>query len=348
MSRTSRLLRLVITVDRESLRLIRHVRATVVLLVATSIVVIDGDIRAVLPFGIGLLFAAIADRGGPARPRLLAILGAAITITATCAIGGAVADHTTLHVIVGALVALACGFAGAAGLPSMTSGVLGLVVFTIFSGAPITLLAAERNVAWIAAGAGVQLLATAIAAVFVRESASAPAVEADPTPYFTRLRAAANLRDQYTIHAVRLAGAIAVATLLEELLSFPHSYWIPLTVAWIARPDRDGTVERVVLRLFGTLLGVAVTGAILVVFEPGTAVSLVLAAISSFVVLTFLVPNYAIAVAGITGFVFCLFHLVGYPDDQTIFGRLVATFMGAAIVVVAASIGTRRARANAV
>jgi len=114
-----------------------------------------------------------------------------------------------------------------------------------------------------------------------------------------------------------------------------------MTVAWISRPDRDGTVEKVTLRVAGTLLGVVIAGALIGLTPATSAESIVMVAIAAYVVLAFLVPNYAIAVAGITVFVFFLFHIVGYPMDGSIHARIASTFIAAALVLIAIRIGPR-------
>jgi uncharacterized membrane protein YccC len=58
------------------------------------------------------------------------------------------------------------------------------------------------------------------------------------------------------------------------------------------------------------------------------------------------VPNYAIAVAGITVFVFFLFHVVGFPLDGSIKARVASTFIAATLVLIAVRIGQRAQRAD--
>jgi uncharacterized membrane protein YccC len=59
-------------------------------------------------------------------------------------------------------------------------------------------------------------------------------------------------------HAVRLALAVALATLIERGLGMPHGYWVPLTVLAILQPATRATEVRVLQRAAGTLVGVAV------------------------------------------------------------------------------------------
>ena len=114
-----------------------------------------------------------------------------------------------------------------------------------------------------------------------------------------------------------------------------------MTVAWISRPDRDGTVEKVTLRVAGTLLGVAIAGSIIAITPASSAESLIMIGIASYFVLAFLAPNYAVAVTGITCFVFFLFHIVGYPLDGSIVSRVASTLIAAGLVLIAIRIGPR-------
>lgn len=273
------------------------------------------------------------------------MVGTAIAITFGTMLGGMVSDSTVANVVVGGLLALACGFAGAAGPSWMFGGVLTLVVYTIFGGAPIQLLAAGQNMVWMAIG-GAVLIASAVVAHSVARLGSrrppmppAPAGSSDPP--WVQARAHLHRHDLFVGHAVRLSLVLMVAIVLERVFDYPHSYWIPMTVAWITRPDLQGTVERTILRVVGTLVGIAIAGTFIIRLEPDNAVSVIMASIAVFIVLSFLVPNYAIAVTGITIFVFFLFDIVGYPIDQMIETRIVSTLIAAGLVIVAIHLGPR-------
>jgi MFS family permease len=291
-----------------------------------------------------MLFAAIADRGTTLQRRITSMTGALVAVTIGTAVGGLVSDNQILHVAIAGAAGLICGLAGAAGIPSMTAGVLGLVVFTIFSGAPIDLLDWKNNALLMLLGAAIMtasvLAEFAVRALFARKPILLG--EMADEGYWTRARVHFKRSDQFILHSIRLSIVILIATMLEEILSFPHSYWIPMTVAWIARPDRDGTVEKVTLRVAGTLLGVAIAGALIAITPATSTESLIMIGVAAYFVLAFLAPNYAIAVTGITCFVFFLFHLVGYPLDGSIISRVASTLLAAALVLTAIQIGPKQ------
>jgi len=332
-------------IDRTALVFARPARAAVVSFIGLGLLVRHGDIRIALPFGVGVLFTAMSDHGGPLRQRMPTMIGTAVAITFGTLLGGLVSDSTVANIVVGGLLALACGFAGAAGPNWMFGGVLTLVVYTIFGGAPIQLLAIGQNMVWMGIGCAVLIASAALAHGVARLRSRAPTAP-DPagssdSPW-VQARAHLHRHDLFVGHAVRLSLVLMVAIVLERELDYPHSYWIPMTVAWITRPDRQGTVERTILRVIGTLVGIVIAGMFIIRIEPGNGLSVLMASIAVFIVLTFLVPNYAIAVTGITIFVFFLFDIVGYPVDQMIETRMVSTLIAAALVLVAVHLGPRR------
>lgn len=327
--------------DLSALEHLRPIRSAFVILAALAFTYDQHDTRALLPLGLGLLFAAIADRGVSLRRRLTSMAGAAMGITFAAALGSAVSNNQLLHVAIGGVVGLVCGLVGIASIPAMTAGVLTLVIFTIFSGSPIDLLEWRTNALLMLLGACI-MIGTVIVEFGIRtliKRVPDSSLELYGESFWERSRVHLHWTDPFILHALRLAAVITIATTLEELLTFPHSYWIPMTVAWIAKPDRDGTVEKVTSRVIGTLFGVAIAGALIATTPDSSVFSLIMVGIASYFVLAFLTPNYTITTTGITVFVFFLFRIVGFPMGGSIAARVVSTLIAAALVLIAIRIG---------
>jgi len=165
-----------------------------------------------------------------------------------------------------------------------------------------------------------------------------------------RLRTHIRWSDPFLRHAVRLSVVFGLAVALTYLLDVPHSYWIPMTVAWVSRPDMSGTVARVASRIAGTIVGVVICFLLLDVAgirSPWLLGLMVLAA--TMVSLTFLWSNYAVAVAGITTLVLTLFVSAGDPPGEDVTLRAALTVAAGVLVLVAAFIWPTRTglRANA-
>lgn len=327
--------------DLSALEHLRPIRSALVIFAVLAFTHGRHDVRALLPLGLGLLFAAIADRGDSLRRRLTSMVGATMGITFAAALGSAVSSNQLLHVAIGGVVGLVCGLIGIASIPAMTAGVLTLVIFTIFSGSPIDLLEWRTNALLVLLGSCI-MIGTVIVEFGIRKLIKRvpdSSVELYGESFWDRSRVHLHWGDPFILHSLRLAAVITVATTLEELFTFPHSYWIPMTVAWIAKPDRDGTVEKVTSRVIGTLFGVAIAGTLIATTPYSSVFSLIMVGVASYFVLAFLTPNYAITTTGITVFVFFLFRIVGFPLDGSITARVASTLIAATLVLIAIRIG---------
>lgn len=327
--------------DLSALEHIRPIRSALVIFTALAFTYGHHDIRALLPLGLGLLFTAIADRGNSLRRRLTSMVGAMMGITFAAALGSAVSSNQLLHVATAGVVALVCGLIGIASIPAMTAGVLTLVIFTIFSGSPIDLLEWRTNALLMLLGSCI-MIGTVIVEFGIRKLIKRvpdSSVELYGESFWNRSRVHLRWSDPFILHSLRLAAVITIATTLEEILTFPHSYWIPMTVAWIAKPDRDGTVEKVTSRVIGTLFGVAIAGTLIATTPYSSVFALIMVGVASYFVLAFLTPNYTITTAGITVFVFFLFRIVGFPMDGSITARVISTLIAAMLVLTAIRIG---------
>jgi uncharacterized membrane protein YccC len=170
-------------------------------------------------------------------------------------------------------------------------------------------------------------------------------------PIIPRLRAHLAWSDPVAEHALRLAIAFGGATLATVIVDVSHAYWVPLTVAWIAKPDLANTVSRVSMRILGTMAGlVLVTVTLALVRDlPGEAVLLCLAVgMTGALALAYLNANYPLAVLGITGFVLLVEHLTGDGARYDIVARLLATALAGVWVLLVASIRPRRTGSTAI
>lgn len=170
-------------------------------------------------------------------------------------------------------------------------------------------------------------------------------------PVLPRLRAHLHGSDPVAEHALRLMIAFGGATLVTVIVDVSHAYWVPLTVAWIAKPDLSNTVSRVTMRILGTMAGLVMVTVILVILRemPGEPVILCLfVGLTGATALAYLNANYPLAVIGITGFVLLIEHVTGDGERYDIIARLLATTLAGLWVLLVASIRPRRTGATAV
>ena len=131
---------------------------------------------------------------------------------------------------------------------------------------------------------------------------------------------------------VRLMACMGVAGLVSEVLPLQRSYWVPLTVAIVLKPDYGSVFARALQRGIGTVVG-AVAGAVLLVLVHGAWLLI------PFAVLAALLPygrsrNYGLLATFLTPLVVVLIDLLNPGGWRLAEDRLIDTLIGCAIVLV--------------
>ncbi|PYC82702.1 hypothetical protein C7C46_10125 [Streptomyces tateyamensis] len=157
---------------------------------------------------------------------------------------------------------------------------------------------------------------------------TAPAPPPDPWRLRVRLLSRGSLR-----YGARVALCIAVAGLLCAGLPLERGYWVPMTVAFVLKPDLGSVFLRAVSRSVGTVAGVAVTAALLSL----TTDRWVLAAVAALCVA--LLPytaaaHYGLNAAVITPMALALVQLGGQSGVGQAWPRVLDTALASAVVLV--------------
>ncbi|MEV6522972.1 FUSC family protein [Longispora sp. NPDC051575] len=132
----------------------------------------------------------------------------------------------------------------------------------------------------------------------------------------------------------RLALCMGIALVAADLLHQDRSYWLPTTVAFVLKPDFGSVFARAAQRAAGTVLGVAVAGAVLALVPPGWPMV-------PFVVLAMaLVPisrvrGYGVMTIATTPAFLFLIDLTSHAGSRLLGLRIVDTVLGCLIVLVA-------------
>ena len=149
------------------------------------------------------------------------------------------------------------------------------------------------------------------------------------------LRANLTLKSAACRHAIRLSVCVALGDALARGLELRRSYWLPMTIAIVLKPDFTATFTRGVLRLAGTFAGLLMATALFHVLAPGLGPQVALIAISMFVMRCFGGANYGILVAAVTALVVLLIALTGVAPKEVMAARALNTAAGGAIALVA-------------
>ncbi len=161
-------------------------------------------------------------------------------------------------------------------------------------------------------------------------------------PWWLRLRSAVavlraniNWRSGAFRHAVRLAVCVMLGITIGRMLDVQRSYWIPMTVAIVLKPDFSSTFSRGVLRILGTLIGLAVATGLFHVLAPSPPVLIGLIGVFAFVLRCFGAANYGIFAAAITALIVLLFADTGVAPQAVIAARGWNTLAGGIIALAA-------------
>ena len=129
-----------------------------------------------------------------------------------------------------------------------------------------------------------------------------------------------------------LGGSVAGATAVALAARGPHAFWLPMSVAFILRPDLAPVIRRAAARTVGTLIGVAVAGVLALAGNPPVALIGLSCAMAA------LMPaatrrGHGFAVVTFTPIVFVFIAMLG--NDRGLFGaRIVDTAIAALLVLI--------------
>ncbi|MGK2880019.1 MAG: FUSC family protein [Mycobacterium sp.] len=136
-------------------------------------------------------------------------------------------------------------------------------------------------------------------------------------------------------HAVRLAGATAIATALARILDMPHGNWIALTVLMVLRPETAHTYTRCVARVGGNLVGVVAATAITLAWHPTGVDAAVLAVLFLAVAYAMSGTSYVALSTALAAAIIFVLDVQATADFDVLSDRVLATLLGGVLAVLA-------------
>jgi uncharacterized membrane protein YccC len=149
------------------------------------------------------------------------------------------------------------------------------------------------------------------------------------------LRANLSLRSAACRHAIRLAACVALGDAVGRGFDLHRSYWLPMTVAIVLKPDFASTFSRGVLRLAGTFAGLIFATALFHLLPAAPAAQVAAIAALMFVLRCWGPANYGIFVTAVTGMIVLLIAMAGVSPKEVIAARGLNTAIGGAIALTA-------------
>ena len=152
-----------------------------------------------------------------------------------------------------------------------------------------------------------------------------------------RARVDANMSFQSTTfrHAVRLAVCVGIGQAIAFLLPLQRTYWLPMTIAIVLKPDFTATFSRGILRISGTFAGLLLATGLFHVVHNGVASDIVLLGIFTFVLRWVGPANYGIFVTAVSSMIVLLLATTGLDPKQVIAARALNTAVGGALALLA-------------
>ena len=286
--------------------------------------------------GTGALLAGFPALDAPARIRATWQAAVAPLIGLAAALGVLTGSNAFLAIAAMALVGAAAGYCFSVSLRFSIAGLSVALSLVIAQDLPLDL--ADLGPAFLLATAGGLLQAAFSLCVWIVGDRSEED-GADAWDTRATLRAlGSNLRLDSTSfrHGLRFGAALASGVAIYWLIGMHnHGFWIPLTVLFVLRPEKEETFRRLVLRAVGTAAGLVVATALAEwLGGSGVAVAVALTVATAFAY-GLLTVQYALFTAAITTYAVLLADSIGEEALHAAGQRALATAIGIAIAGLA-------------
>jgi len=277
-----------------------------------------GHVRDSVAASAGALIVGFANLGGPRRVRAEAMLVTTLAAAAGALLGGLAGPVAAVLLV--AAWSYAGGLLVALGTRAAFVGILSTWALLLAGDLHVHGAGAAREAALVAAGGLFQTLV---------------ALPLKPQPELT----GPVVRSGAWAHAARLATALTLAVAVYEAFGMRFGYWLPVTVLFVLRPDRDATIVRALERATGTMVGVALASVLVTTWHPSKLAMVLLLAALAAAGYAFYFANYALSSALLTVLVALLVEFGGGSPVGALGDRLIDTVAGAAIGLAAIAVG---------
>jgi len=149
------------------------------------------------------------------------------------------------------------------------------------------------------------------------------------------LRANLHFQSPAFRHAVRLATSVALGDAISRAISWERSYWLPMTVAVVLKPDFTTTFSRGLLRLGGTFAGLIFATVLYHVFPQSPFTQLLLVGIFTFLLRSLGPANYGVFSLAISGLIVFLIAATGISPGTVVIQRALNTAAGGVLALIA-------------
>jgi uncharacterized membrane protein YccC len=149
------------------------------------------------------------------------------------------------------------------------------------------------------------------------------------------LRANLNLQSSVLRHAIRLAAMVALGNILERAFYWHRSYWLPMTIVLVLKPEFTTTFSRGLLRIGGTIVGLFLATALFRFLPESATLQIVLIFVFTLLLRWVGPANYGIFAVAISALVVLLIAITGVSPKEVIWARGINTAAGGTLALLA-------------
>lgn len=285
--------------------------------------------------GAGASICGFAGMDAPARPRAAWQAVTAVLIGLAAALGVLSSQHAATAVLAMGLLGALAGYGFAVSLRFAICGLCMMLGLLIAQGQWLPVGDADKALLWGVAGGAVQVLWSLLVWIFYDRAADEPESGWDTRRVLRGLRSNLSLDSHAARHAIRFGAALAAGVACYRLFGFhDHGYWVPLTILFVMRPERDESYHRIVLRAVGTAAGLLVATGLAELIDADLLDAALLAIAAGFAY-GLLTVQYALFTIAITVFIVLLTDTLGEPALEAAGQRALGTAVGLAIIFLA-------------
>ncbi|HYJ22067.1 MAG TPA: FUSC family protein [Solirubrobacterales bacterium] len=284
----------------------------------------------------GALIAGFPGLDAPARPRAAWQAAAAPLIGIAAALGVLSSQSAPVAVLAMGLVGAAAGYCFSVSLRLAITGLSVSLALMIGQGLFLEPGDAAPALLYATLGGLSQAVWSLLVWLVADRAAEDEASGWSTHAALAALRSNLTLRSAAARHAIRFGLALAAGVALYWLLGMKvHGFWIPLTILFVMRPERDETYHRLALRALGTVLGIVVATALAEAFTGNDLVVGLVLTVAAALTFGLLTVQYALFTAAITTYVVLLSDTLGEGAFEAAGQRLTGTALGILIAFLA-------------
>jgi Fusaric acid resistance protein-like len=284
----------------------------------------------------GALLAGFPGLDAPAGPRAAWQAATAPAIGLAAALGVLSSQSAPAAVVAMGLVGAAAGYCFSVSLRLAICGLSTALALMIAQGLFLPSADAGPALLYGTAGGFAQVAWSLVVWILVDRAARDEESGWNAREAARALRSNLSLRSPSARHAIRFGVALSAGVATYRLLGMrDHGFWIPLTILFVMRPERDETYHRLILRAAGTVLGLLFATAVAETLGGSDlVVGLVLTA-SAALAFGLLTVQYALFTAAITTYVVLLSDTLGESAFRAAGQRAAGTALGISIAFAA-------------